>query len=175
MSPIGNKKHFIKILSSITVVFLLGAALVISLGCDVLDINKQSSVGSGTTTGFGSSGGQVANVSVTAANNTMVSGGTTIITVILTDASGRRTDASILLTSSGGGVFSGTTGTTGGTTTGTATFTGSTLGGILTATYTAPSLSSINQIYTVSTEIDATVSGTTLKGSTFITITSLPY
>jgi len=161
-----------KSLFSIYLFFFIGAALVISLGCDVLDINKQNSVGSGTTTGFGSSGGPVANVSVTAATNTMVSTGSTTITVILTDASGRRTDASIILTSSGGGTFNGITGTTTNGA-GTATFTGSTLGGILTAIYTAPSLS--NSPNPINTEIDATVSGTTLKGSTFITITPINF
>jgi len=168
MSPIGNKRHVIKILSSIIVVFLLGAALVISLGCDVLDINKQNSVGSGTTTGFGSSGGPVAKVSVTTANNTIVAYGTTTITVILTDASGRRTDASIILTASGGGTFNGTTGTITGN--GTGTLTGSTLGGILIVTYTAGYINTQTDI-----EIDATVSGTTLRGSTIITITPNNY
>ncbi len=149
-----------KIFFSIAVVFLLGAALVISLGCNVSDVNKQNSVGSGTTSGSGSSGGAVANVSVTAGNNTMISNGTTTITVILTDASGRRTDAAIILTASLGGTFTfnGTTNTT---------FSGYTVGGILIVTYTAPSIGTQTP-----TEIDAmVVSGTPLQGSTIITIT----
>jgi hypothetical protein len=144
-----------KSLYSIFLFLLLGAALIISLGCDVSDVNKQNSVTSGTTSGSGSSGGAPANVFVTAANNTISSGATTTITVILTDASGRRTDASVTLTSSSGGTFNGTN----------ATLNGNTVGGLFTADYKAPSLS-------IDDVITATVSGTLLKGTTIITVTT---
>jgi len=143
------RSHF-----SIFLFFLLGAALVISLGCEVSDVNKQNSVSSGTTSGSGSSGGAAANVTVTAANNTIVSGGTTTITVIVTDTSGRRTDASIILTSSAKGTFNGTTNTT---------LNGNTLGGILIVNYTGSSTF-------IDDEITATVAGTNIKGSTIISI-----
>lgn len=164
MSLIGNKKHFLKILSSITVVFLLGAALVISLGCNVSDVNKQNSVGSGTTTGFGSSGGTVANVAVSATANTMYAGGTTVITVILTDSKGNRTDATIILTSSAGGTFNGSTNTS---------LTGSTSGGALTTTFTAPSPYSYSG-ETFNTVITSTVAGTNIQGSIPLAIIVLP-
>jgi hypothetical protein len=146
-----------KTILSFFLFFLLCSALVSLLGCDASDVNQQNSVASGTTTGYGSSGGVPANVSVTAGNNPIASGSTTTITVILTDSSGRRTDASIILTSARGGTFNGTN----------TTLSGNTLGGFFSATYTY--LGTITE--QMETEITATVSWTTLRGSTLITIT----
>jgi hypothetical protein len=126
------------------------------MGCSPSDVNKQSSLTSGTITGSGTSGGAAANVAVTAGNRQLVSSGTTSITVIITDSQGRRTDATITLTSSRGGTFNGSTN---------ATWSGNTLGGALIASYTAPG-------DTVDTEITATVIGTNIKGSTSISISS---
>jgi hypothetical protein len=147
---------FHKSISSIFLFFLTGAVLFIFPGCDATDINKQNSVTSGTTTGTGSSGGAPANVSVTTGNNPIASGATTTVTVILTDSSGRRTDASIILTSSRGGTFNGTN----------TTLSGNTLGGFFSATYTYSGTITEQ----VETEITATVSWTTVRGSTTITI-----
>ncbi len=141
--------------SPIFLVFLLSAVLFIFLGCDSSDVNKQSSVTSGTTTGYGSSGGAAANITVSAGNTNIATGVTTTITVIITDSSGKRTDASIILTSSQGGTFNGSN----------VTLVGNTLGGIFIADYKAPSTSTED-------EVTAAVAGTTLKGSTMITITS---
>jgi hypothetical protein len=148
---------FHKSVSSIFWFVFLGATLFLFLGCETSDINNQESVTSGTSTGSGSSGGAAANVSVTPGNNPIASGATTTITVIITDAAGRRTDASFILTSSHGGTFNGTN----------TTLSGGTLGGFFSTTYTYSGAITEE----VNTEITATVSGTTLKGSTFITIT----
>jgi hypothetical protein len=140
---------------SFFLLFLLGVALVISLGCDVSDDNKKNSITSGTTTGSGSSGGAASNVTIFAASNSLAAGATTTITVIITDASGKRTDASIILTSSRGGTFNGSN----------ATLVGNTVGGIFTADYKAPGASTED-------EISAMVAGTVLKGTTIISISS---
>ncbi|MCG6538427.1 MAG: hypothetical protein L7F78_27855 [Syntrophales bacterium LBB04] len=131
--------------------------LLFLMGCNSSDVNKQSSITSGTTTGSGSSGGAAAKVTVTSGNNQLVSGGTTTITVIITDSQGKRTDATITLTSSRGGSFNNSTTYT--------TWSGNTIGGSLIITYTAPS-------DTIDTEITAAVTGTSIKGSTIISITS---
>lgn len=125
------------------------------VGCNISDNNKKDSLTSGTIAGSGSSGGPPANVTVTAINSQLVAGGTTIITIIITDSQGRRTEATITLTSSNGGTFNGTN----------PTWSGNTLGGALLMPYTATAV--VN-----STEITATVNGTNIKGSTVITINS---
>jgi hypothetical protein len=148
---------------SIILCFLLGAVLFFFMGCDVSDVNNQSSVTSGTTTGSGSSGGTPANVTVTAGSNTLATNATTTITVIVTDAAGRRTDASIILTSSMGGTFNETSTSNGGTSLKSTTLNGNTSGGILIAEYKAPGIATED-------EITATVTGTAVRGTTIITV-----
>lgn len=144
---------FNKSVSSFFLFFVLGAAFFIFLGCEVSDINKQESVSSGTSTGSGGSGGAPANITVLAGNNALGPGATTSITVIITDASGKRTDAAVILTSSRGGTFNGTN----------VILNGSTSGGVFIADYKAPATSTED-------EITATVAGTTLRGTTIISI-----
>ncbi len=55
-----------KSVSSLFLFLLLSASFFLFPGCDSSDINKQSSVTSGTSTGSGSSGGAAANVTVDA-------------------------------------------------------------------------------------------------------------
>jgi hypothetical protein len=130
-------------------------ALLFLMGCSPSDVNKQSSITSGTTTGSGTSGGAAAQVAVTAGNNQLVSSGITSLTVIITDSQGRRTDATITLTSSRGGTFNGTN----------TTLSANTFGGALITTYTAPA-------GTIDDVITATVIGTNIKGSTIINVSS---
>jgi hypothetical protein len=143
---------------SLSLIFLILSMLIALSGCDNSDVNNKNSITSGTTTGFGSSGGSVTNVTVTAGNSTIASEATTIITVIITDRNNKRTDDSIILTSSRAGYFNGDSTNT--------TLNEYTLGGVLVATYTAPSVTSQTD-----TEITAMVKGTTIKGTTIITIT----
>ncbi|MBI5604480.1 MAG: hypothetical protein HY879_14125 [Deltaproteobacteria bacterium] len=135
--------------------FLSLLALLALWGCNVSDVNKKDSVSSGTTTGSGSSSGTAAMVTVTVGNNPIASGATTSLTVIVTDSQGRRTEATIILTSSRGGTFNGTD----------TTLSGSTFGGALIATYTAPSVSTQTDI-----ELAAVVPGTTVRGTTILTV-----
>ncbi|MEW6188426.1 MAG: hypothetical protein AB1585_22135 [Thermodesulfobacteriota bacterium] len=121
-------------------------------GCEVSEVNKQDSLSSGTTSGYGSSGGPAANITLYAANNNLVSGATTTLTVVVTDGSGRRTDASIILTSTRGGTFNGTD----------TTLIGTTSGGAFIADYKAN--------YAGDDEVTATVAGTALKATIVISV-----
>ncbi len=95
-----------KSFSFISLFLLMVVALFGLMGCNSSDVNNKDSITSGTTTGFGGSGGTAAQVTVLAGNSQIAFGvGTTPITVIVTDSQGRRTDASIILTSSRGGSF----------------------------------------------------------------------
>ena len=95
-----------KSFSFISLFLLMVVALLGLMGCNSSGVNSKDSVTSGTTTGFGGSGGTAAQVTVLAGNSQIAwVVGTTPITVIVTDSQGRRTDASIILTSSLGGSF----------------------------------------------------------------------
>lgn len=142
---------FVLILLSLLALFSL-------IGCTISDNNKQDSLTSGTISGFGSSGGPAARVSLIVGNNPVGSGATTTITIIITDSRNRRTDASIILTSSGGGFFNGSTSNT--------SLNGNTLGGSFIATYTAPTITGQADIV-----ITATVSGRAISGSVSLTVT----
>ena len=150
----SHKSHL-----SIFLFFFLVATLILFLGCNVSDVNQQTSISSGTTTGSGSSGGAPANITVYAASNSLIGEATTTITVIVTDASGKRTDTSLTLTSSIGGTFN----TTGDTSY--PVLNGTTIGGVFIADYKAPAISGTD-------EVTATVSGTNVRGSTIITVIS---
>jgi hypothetical protein len=151
MLTTGNRSHTYRLLSVFPLIVLMVSVLFVLSGCNSSDVNKQDSVSSGTSTGFGS-GDPVSQVTVTAGSSQIFSGGSSSLTVITTDNQGRRSDAFVILSSSGGGTF--------------VTSTGSTAGGILTTTYTAPTITS-----PIDTEITATVVGTNIKGSTIISIT----
>jgi hypothetical protein len=156
MSLIGTKAYGSKsYLYIITITFVLFIHLLLS-GCSPSDTQNKTSIASGTTTGSGTSGGPAASVVVTAGSRQLVTGGTTPLTVTVTDSSGRRTDATITLTSTRGGTFSDST---------TPTWTGQTIAGVLIVNFTAPS-------DPIETEIVAMVVGTTVRGSTTITTTS---
>jgi len=141
-----------KISIFISPVALIIIALFFLWGCSSSDVNSQRSISSGTTTGFGSSGGAAVQITVTPASNPIGSGATTTLTVTVTDAQGRRTDATITLTSSGGGTFNGTP----------TTFSANTLGGSLIVTYTPSATGSI--------EIVATVNGTAIRASVTLSV-----
>ena len=97
-----------KSFSFISLFLLMVVALFGLMGCNSSGANSKDSITSGTTTGFGGSGGTAAQVTVLAGNSEIAFGvGTTPITVIVTDSQGRRTDASIILTSSQRGIFRG--------------------------------------------------------------------
>ena len=131
---------------------LIVLALLFLTGCSSSDNSNKTSISSGTITGSGSSGGAAAQVSVTAASNPIGSTATTTITVIVTDAQGRRTDASIIVTSNGGGTFNGSA----------TTVNANTLGGVLIVTYKPDTTGDI--------EIAVTVTGTSVRGSTILTV-----
>jgi hypothetical protein len=156
MSLIGIKAYGSKSpLYILTITLALFIPLVLS-GCSPSDTQNKTSIASSTTTGSGTSGGSAASVVVTSVNRQVVTGGTTPITVAVTDSSGKRTDATITLTSSRGGTFFDGTSTT---------WIGQTIGGSLIVNFTAPT-------DPVTTEITATVMGTNIKGSVTITTTS---
>jgi hypothetical protein len=129
----------------------------IGLGCGS-DSNNKDSLSSGTHTGSGGSGLPPAAITVVAGNNELAaSGGATTITVLVTDSRGARTEATFYLTSSLGGNFiidsEKKSGTIVGTTTGGIFITSFEAGGVL-----------------GSTEIAATIPGTSLRGSFTINI-----
>ena len=142
-----------KSFSFISLFLLMVIALFGLMGCNS-DANNKNSITSGTTTGFGGSGGTAAQVTVLAGNTQIANGGTTPILIIVTDAQGRRTDASIILTSSRGGSFTVTSTNTTSTnvTTTSSTITsattntvlqGPTVGGSLSTTFTFTAASTI--------------------------------
>jgi hypothetical protein len=170
-----------KSFSFISLFLLMVVALFGLMGCNSSGVNSKDSVTSGTTTGFGGSGGTAAQVTVVAGNSQIGVNGTTPITVIVTDSQGRRTDASVILTSSLGGSFNVTSTNTGSTTvsgggsnttvtttTSNTILTTTTAGGVLTSTYTAV-LAPLSS--PVDTQITAFIVGTTIKGSATVTIT----
>jgi hypothetical protein len=129
----------------------------IGLGCGG-DANNKNSLTSGTHTGSGGSGLPPAAITVVAGNSELAaSGGTTTITVMVTDSRGARTEATFYLTSSLGGNFiidsEKKSGTIVGTTTGGIFITSFEAGGVL-----------------GTTEIAVTIPGTSLRGSTTINI-----
>jgi hypothetical protein len=131
--------------------------ILIGLGCGS-DSNNKDSLTSGTHTGSGGSGLPPAALTVVAGNNELAaSGGTTTITVVVTDSRGARTEATFYLSSSLGGNFiidgEKKSGTIVGTTTGGIFITSFEAGGVL-----------------GSTEIAATIPGTSLRGSFTINI-----
>lgn len=152
-----------KSLYSIFLFFLVMTALILFLGCNVSDVNQQTSLSSGTTTGSGSSGGAPAFVTVYAASNSLAGGATTTITVIVTDASGKRTDASITLTSSIGGTFNASGDVS------SPVLNGNTVGGVFIADYKAPSISGNDEV----TATVLTGAGTFLRGTTIISVISV--
>ncbi len=79
-----------KSFSFISLFLLMVIALFGLMGCNS-DANNKNSITSGTTTGFGGSGGTAAQVTVVAGNSQIANGGTTPITVIVTDSS-RKTN-----------------------------------------------------------------------------------
>ena len=129
----------------------------IGLGCGN-ESNNRDSLSSGTHTGSGGSGLPPAAITVVAGNRELAaSGGTTTITVLVTDSRGARTEATFYLTSSLGGSFvvdsEKKSGTIVGTTTGGIFITSFEAGGVL-----------------GDTEIAAAIPGTPLRGSFAITI-----
>ena len=129
----------------------------IGLGCGS-ESNNKDSLTSGTHTGSGGSGLPPAAITVVAGNSELAaSGGTTTITVLVTDSRGARTEATFYLTSSLGGNFiidsEKKSGTIVGTTTGGIFITSFEAGGVL-----------------GDTEIAATIPGTSLRGSFTINI-----
>ena len=130
----------------------------IGLGCSSDSNNTKNSLTSGTIAGSGGSGLPPATITVVAGNSELAaSGGTTTITVMVTDSRGARTEATFYLTSSLGGNFiingEKKSGTIVGTTTGGIFITSFEAGGVL-----------------GNTEIAATIPGTPLRGSTNINI-----
>ncbi len=129
----------------------------IGLGCGS-DSNNKDSISSGTHTGSGGSGLPPAAITVVAGNNELAaSGGTTTITVMVTDSRGARTEATFYLTSSLGGNFVIDSGTKSGTIVGTTT------GGIFITSFEAGGVLG-------NTEIAATIPGTSLRSSFTINI-----
>ena len=130
----------------------------IGLGCGSDSNNTKDSLTSGTHTGSGGSGLPPAAITVVAGNSELAaSGGTTTITVMVTDSRGARTEATFYLTSSLGGSFiidsEKKSGTIVGTTTGGIFITSFEAGGVL-----------------GNTEIAAAIPGTSLRGSFTINI-----
>ena len=129
----------------------------VGLGCGS-DSNNKDSITSGTHTGSGGSGLPPAAITVVAGNSELAaSGGTTTITVLVTDSRGARTEGSFYLTSSLGGSFivdsEKKSGTIVGTTTGGIFITFFEAGGVL-----------------GTTEIAVAIPGTSFRGSTTINI-----
>jgi hypothetical protein len=137
-------------------ILLLGLPLV-GGGCGDSG-NDKTSISSGTTTGGGGSGLAPAAISVTAGNRLLAAGGfTTTLTIIVTDNRGARTDATFYLTSSLGGNFVINGEKKGGTIVGTTT------NGIFITTFESGTILG-------DTEIAAFIPGTTLRGTTTITL-----
>jgi hypothetical protein len=150
-----------KKMTLIAAVLLFTCSFFLFSGCEVSDVNKQDSLSSGTTSGYGSSGGPAANIILYAASNNLAVGATTTLTVVVTDGSGRRTEASIILTSSRGGTFNeGQTGEK--PNPGGPSYNGNTTGGILIADYTAKTSGD--------DEVTASVAGTALKATIIISV-----
>lgn len=129
----------------------------LGVGCGS-DANNKDSITSGTHTGSGGSGLPPAGITVVAGNSELAaSGGTTTITVMVTDSRGARTEGTFYLTSSLGGNFiidgEKKSGTVVGTTTGGIFITSFEAGGVL-----------------GNTEIAAAIPGTSLRGSITISI-----
>jgi hypothetical protein len=138
--------------------FLLIGLQLMSWGCGDSG-NDKSSISSGTTTGGGGSGQAPAAISVTAGNRQLAGGGfTTTITVIVTDSRGARTDATFYLTTSLGGNFIVDGEKKGGTIVGTTT------NGIFITTFES------GVIINADTEIAASIPGTSVRGTTTISI-----
>jgi hypothetical protein len=129
----------------------------IGLGCGS-ESNNKDSLPSGTNTGSGGSGQPPAVITVVAGNKELAaSGGTTTITVMVTDSRGARTEATFYLTSSLGGSFIIDGATKSGTIVGTTT------GGIFITSFEAGGVLG-------TTEIAAFIPGTSLRGSFTINI-----
>jgi hypothetical protein len=144
--------------SIFTLILFVLAAQLTGLGCSGDANNNSNSLSSGTHTGSGGSGLPPTTITVVSGNNQLpASGGTTTITVLVTDSRGARTEATFNLTSSSGGNFIIDGTTKGGTIVGTTT------GGIFITTFETNGL-------TNNTEIAATIPGTFLRGSTTINI-----
>jgi len=141
------------------ILFLLAFSFnLIGLGCSSDSNNSKNSLTSGTNTGSGGSGLPPAVIAVVAGNSELAaSGGTTTITVLVTDSRGARTEATFNLTSSLGGNFVLNSEKKSGTMVGTTT------GGIFITTFEAGGVLG-------TTEIAATIPGTPLRGSTTINI-----
>jgi hypothetical protein len=140
------------------ILFLLAFLFnLIGVGCGG-EVNNKDSLTSGTHTGSGGSGLTPAGITVVAGGSELAaSGGTTTITVMVTDSRGARTEGTFYLTSSLGGNFiidgEKKSGTIVGTTTGGIFITSFEAGGVL-----------------GTTEIAAAIPGTSLRGSITITI-----
>ena len=151
-----QKIHLSK--TNLTLFLLAFSFSLIGLGCSSDSNNNKNSLTSGTIAGSGGSGLPPVTITVVAGNSELAaSGGTTTITVMVTDSRGARTEATFYLTSSLGGNFiingEKKSGTIVGTTTGGIFITSFEAGGVL-----------------GNTEIAATIPGTPLRGSTTIKI-----
>jgi hypothetical protein len=149
------KNHSSK--TNLTLFLLAFLFNLIGLGCGG-DSNSKDSLTSGTHTGSGGSGLPPAAITVVAGNSELAaSGGSTTITVMVTDSRGARTEATFYLTSSLGGSFVLDSGTKSGT------IVGTTIGGIFITTFEAGGVLG-------TTEIAAAIPGTSLRGSISINI-----
>jgi hypothetical protein len=150
-----------------TLLLIILMAHLTGLGCSNEPNNNKDSLTSGSQTGGGGSGLPAATITVVAGNSELAAEGRTTVTVMVTDSRGARTEATVYLTSSLGGYFVNGSSTD----TGSKTVVGTATGGIL-ITFFEPR----NEIFlptdgtTKSTEITATIPGTSLRGSTFIKI-----
>ena len=143
--------------TNLTLLLLVFLVNLIGLGCGN-ESNNKDSLSSGTHTGSGGSGLPPASITVVAGNRELAaSGGTTTITVLITDSRGARTEGTFYLTSSLGGTFVVDSAKKSGTIVGTTT------GGIFITTFEAGGVLG-------DTEIAATIPGTPLRGSFTITI-----
>jgi hypothetical protein len=151
-----QKIHLSK--TNLTLFLLAFSFNLIGLGCSSDPNNSKNSLTSGTITGSGGSGLPPSAITVVVGNSELAaSGGTTTITVLVTDSRGARTEATFNLTSSLGGNFVLNSEKKSGTMVGTTT------GGIFITTFEAGGVLG-------TTEIAATIPGTSLRGSTNINI-----